>query len=54
MDTISNSQRSSHETFTANGSVLAYENYFNQKDRHALTPTNVNPKASAKYRQLWG
>jgi hypothetical protein len=43
-----------HETFTSNTSVLAYENYFNQKDQHALTPTNVNPKASAKYRQLWG
>ena len=46
--------RKMHETFSANASVVAYENYFNQKVRHQLTPTDANPKASKMYKSLWG
>ena len=42
-----------HQTFTDNAPFIAYENYFNQKPRHQLTPANVNPLSSAKYKQLW-
>jgi hypothetical protein len=42
------------EFFKANASSIAYENYFNQKPRHQLTPGNLNPLASAKYKELWG
>lgn len=41
-----------HDFFSTT-SWLAYENYFNQKNYHQLTPTDVNPKSSAKYKQLW-
>lgn len=43
-----------HDFFAANSAYIAYENYFNQKPRHQLTPSNQNPLASAAYRQLWG
>ncbi len=43
-----------HEFFSRNASYIAYENYFNQKSKHQLTPTHVNPKSSAVYRKLWG
>lgn len=42
-----------HDFFREAGSYLAYENYFNQQRSHQLTPANTNPKASAKYKQLW-
>jgi beta-mannanase len=42
------------EFFRANASSIAYEHYFNQKPRHQLTPGNVNPLSSARYKQLWG
>ncbi len=42
------------EFFSKNSAYIAYENYFNQIARHQLNPTNVNPKASAMYRSLWG
>jgi hypothetical protein len=42
------------EFFTANATSIAYEHYFNQKPRHQLTPNDVNPLSSAKYKQLWG
>ena len=43
-----------HQTFSSNLAIVAYENYFNQKERHQLTPSLANPKSSAKYKQLWG
>lgn len=43
-----------YEFFSANSPYIAYENYFNQKPRHQLTPSNQNPLASAAYRGLWG
>lgn len=43
-----------HNFFVANGDIMAYENYFNQKIYHTLTTINVNPLSSAKYKQLWG
>jgi hypothetical protein len=42
------------EFLQANASSIAYENYFNQKPRHQLTPRDENPLSSARYRQLWG
>lgn len=46
--------RKMFEFFSANASYIAYENYFNQKAEHQLTPANVNPLASAEYLRLWG
>lgn len=46
--------RKMHEFFSRNAQYIAYENYFNQKSKHQLTPSHVNPKASAEYRRLWG
>jgi hypothetical protein len=43
-----------HDFFMRNSSGIAYENYFNQKSYHQINPGTRNPKASAKYRQLWG
>jgi hypothetical protein len=43
-----------HNFYTMNAAYIAYENYFNQKNSHVLTPSHINPKASAKYKQLWG
>jgi len=43
-----------HEFFSRNSSSIAYENYFNQKRQHQLTPSNANPRSSAMYRNLWG
>ena len=40
--------------FSNNAANIAYENYFNQKPYHQLTPGDVNPNASAKYKRLWG
>lgn len=42
------------EFFTINWSTIAYENYFNQKTESVLTPSTVNPLASAEYLRLWG
>jgi hypothetical protein len=42
------------EFFKANADSIAYENYFNQRPRHQLNPGNLNPRASAKYKELWG
>jgi hypothetical protein len=42
------------EFFRANAASIAYEHYFNQKPRHQLTPGDVNPLSSARYKQLWG
>lgn len=42
-----------HDFFVRNSGGIAYENYFNQKSYHQLMPGTRNPKASAKYRQLW-
>ena len=46
--------RKMFEFFSANASYIAYENYFNQKAEHQLTPADVNPLASAEYLRLWG
>lgn len=43
-----------YEFFSRNRAWLAYENYFNQKRQHQLTPQNVNPRSAAMYRSLWG
>ncbi|MGD9868503.1 MAG: hypothetical protein AB7I59_12570 [Geminicoccaceae bacterium] len=43
-----------HGFFARNSGAVAYENYFNQKSYHQIMPGTRNPKASAKYRQLWG
>ena len=43
-----------HQFFSANADILAYENYFNQKGYHQLTPNDLNPRSSARYKQLWG
>ena len=43
-----------HRFFGANADILAYENYFNQKGFHQLTPNDLNPRSSARYKQLWG
>jgi hypothetical protein len=43
-----------YEFFSRNAASIAYENYFNQKPVHELTPTRTNPKASGTYRKLWG
>ncbi len=43
-----------YEFFSSNRSSIAYENYFNQRRPHQLTPSNVNPRSSAMYRKLWG
>ena len=42
------------EFFSRNSAYIAYENYFNEKERHQLTPNHPNPKASAMYLKLWG
>jgi hypothetical protein len=43
-----------HNFFARNSGGVSYENYFNQKSYHQIMPGTRNPKASAKYRQLWG
>lgn len=43
-----------HQFFVDNMDILAYENYFNQKYYHQLTPSDRNPMSSAKYKELWG
>ena len=43
-----------YEFFSRNRSSIAYENYFNQRRPHQLTPSNANPRSSAMYRKLWG
>lgn len=43
-----------YQFFVNNKDILAYENYFNQKGFHQLTPADLNPLSSAKYKQLWG
>ena len=43
-----------HEFFTTNVDIIAYENYFNQKRYHQLTPSDINPNSSKKYMELWG
>lgn len=43
-----------YEFFSRNSAYIAYENYFNQKTRHQITPGDANPKASAAYKLLWG
>lgn len=45
---------SMNQFFITNSDILAYENYFNQKGFHQLTPNDLNPMSSAKYKQLWG
>jgi hypothetical protein len=43
-----------HEFFQANASRVAYETYFNCRgSAHVIYPSSYNPKASAKYNQLW-
>lgn len=46
--------RKMYEFFRSCGADLAYENYFNQIAKHQINPANLNPKASAEYRRLWG
>lgn len=43
-----------YEFFSRNRASIAYENYFNQRRQHQLTPSSANPRASAMYRKLWG
>lgn len=45
---------SMHQFFIDNMDIMAYENYFNQRSYHQLTPSDLNPLSSAKYKQLWG
>ena len=45
--------RKMHDFFHACGADLAYENYFNQIQKHQIDPSNVNPLASREYRRLW-
>ena len=37
-----------HEFFTTNVDIIAYENYFNQKRYHQLTPSDINPNSSKR------
>jgi hypothetical protein len=46
--------RKMFEFFTVNQANIAYENYFNQKTESILTPSTVNPLASAEYKRHWG
>lgn len=45
--------RKMYEFFQQCGADLAYENYFNQIEKHQLYPNNINPRASAEYKRLW-
>ena len=40
--------------FFSDNPMIVYENYFNQNGYHQLTPSDLNPKSSQKYKQLWG
>ena len=45
-----------YDTFKANAHRLAYESYFHCGDAdngYRLTPSTINPKGAAKYRELW-
>jgi hypothetical protein len=44
---------SMHRFFRANGSAIAYENYYNCRDVHQIYPSNIFPKASSRYKALW-
>ena len=46
--------RKMFEFFSTNAAHIAYENYFNQRAKHQIYPGDVNPKASAEYKRLWG